>query len=36
MCPFAFHIAVIQMQNENGIAYQPRGGFPRTLMSTRH
>lgn len=31
MYSFVFHIAVIQMQNENGIAYQPQGGFPRTI-----
>lgn len=31
MYPFVFHIAVIQMQNENCIAYQPQGGFPRTI-----
>lgn len=31
MCPFVFLIAVIHMQNESDIAYQPQGGFPRTI-----
>lgn len=31
MGPFVFCIAVIQMQNEKDIAYQPHGGFPRTI-----
>lgn len=30
-CHFVFHIAVIQMQNENDIACQPHGGFSRII-----